>query len=284
MVKVFNKVEDLVNSMIKINSSWIKITDEKLKKLPISCKYFLTVMDMKNDKITEFFEYLSDETRMIEYPFVKENDIDYSMMLEMEQFYNLDLNNKDTIKDISNNIDEFLQIVSESNGKIVFVLDIDHLINFLVKTKNQSIPNHLLDMILFKLSTHDNSPISEILILDKNNTVKNNNNLLFIQLKMLMKENILEMEKDNKDLIIYKNINDGLTDNTYWNVLTPKIKITEHICQVQSPINGEYFNLMKINNDECFVKKISASECVKNNLFDANNNEIIIDPIDRIFI
>lgn len=284
MIKVFNKVEDLVNSMIKINSSWIKITDEKLKKLPISCKYFLTIMDVKNDKITEFFEYLSDETRMFEYPFVKENDIDYSMMIEMEQFYNLDLNNKDTIKDISNNIDDFLQIVSESNGKIVFVLDIDYLINFLVKTKNQSIPNHLLDMILFKLSTHDNSPISEILILDKNNTVKNNNNLLFIQLKMLMKKNILEMEKNNKDLIIYKNINDGLTDNTYWNVLTPEIKITEHICQVKSPINEEYFNLMKINNDECFVKKISASECVKNNLFDTNNNEIIIDPIDRIFI
>lgn len=284
MIKVFNKVSELVNSMVKINSSWIKITDEKLNKLPISCKYFLTMMNMKDNEIAELFNYLNDETRTLEYPFVKENDIDYSMMIEVEQFYNIDFNNENTIKVISNNIDYFLQIVSESNGKIVFVLDIDYFINFLIKTKNMSIPNHLLDMILFKLSEQNTSPITDIYILDKNNIVKNDDNLLYLQLKMLMIKNITELEKNNKDLVIYKNINDKMIDNVYWNVLTPEIKITEHICQVQSPINGEYFNLMKIDSDECFVKKISINECIKNNLFYLNNNNsIIIDPIDRIF-
>ena len=67
MVSVFNNIGNLINSMIKINSSWIKISDEKLNKLPISCKYFLTIFDLQNDiELNDFFSYVTDETRTIQ--------------------------------------------------------------------------------------------------------------------------------------------------------------------------------------------------------------------------
>jgi hypothetical protein len=124
MVSIFNSVSDLINSMVKLNSSWNKVSNiklnEKSNKLPISCRYFLTILDSHN--------------RTIDYPFVKEPNIDYSMMIEIEQFHNIDLDKNLTIQNISNNIDEFINIVNESNGKIIFVLDICYLLNFIVLT------------------------------------------------------------------------------------------------------------------------------------------------------
>ena len=79
MVKIFDSVEKLSNSMVKINSSNIKeVSNSKLNKFPISCCYFLTLLDILNDtEISNFFTYINDDTRTIEYPFVKNNNIDY---------------------------------------------------------------------------------------------------------------------------------------------------------------------------------------------------------------
>ena len=139
MVSIFNSASDLINSMVKLNSSWNKVSNiklnEKSNKLPISCRYFLTILDSHNDlDIGNFFSYITDDTRTIDYPFVKEPNIDYSMMIEIEQFHNIDLDKNLTIQNISNNIDEFINIVNESNGKIIFVLDICYLLNFIVLT------------------------------------------------------------------------------------------------------------------------------------------------------
>ncbi len=280
---IFNNTNDLVNSLIKINSSWIKISDEKLKKLPISCKYFLTLFDNQNDiEINNFFSYITDETRTMNFPFVKDNSIDYSMMLEIEQFYNIELNNNLTIKDISNNIDNFINIVNESNGKIVFVLDICYLLNFMVQMKNESKPNHLVDMIIHKLTNVSN--VSEILILDRQNIITNPTNLFYLQLeKCLKKSNFIH---DEKYIHVYKSTEESIIENVYWNVLDSSVKITEHIGKIQSPYDSNsYFNYFKINNGEYFVKKISINECIEKNLFDLGNNPgIIIDPIDRLNI
>jgi hypothetical protein len=223
------------------------------------------------------------------------------MMIEIEQFHNIDLDKNLTIRNISNNIDEFINIVNESNGKIIFVLDICYLLNFIVGLKNQSKPNHLIDMILFKLSnlsklTNNNiSGISEILILDKQDIIKNHQNLFYLQLETCLEKNNLKNSDSNinkKHIVVYKNTTETIINNVYWNVLEPDVKISSHIGRIKSPYKTDsdsnadsYFNLMKIGDDECFVKKISIIDCVDKNLFDLDNNPgIIIEPIDRLYI
>lgn len=291
MVSIFNNATDLINSLVKINSSWIKISNEKLNRLPISCKYFLTLFDFQNDiEIKNFFSYITDETRTIDYPFVKDDHINYSFMLEIEQFYNIDLNENQTIKDISNNIDDFINIVNESNGKIVFVLDVCFLSNFMVEMKIKSKPCHLIDMIIYKLTnlsktTNSNiTNVSEIFILDRQNIINNHTNLFYLQLeKCLNKNNVI---RNDKFIVVYKNTEESILENVYWNVLNPCIKISEHIGKIKSPYDeNSYFNLVKINNDTYFVKKISIIDCIEKNLFDLDNNPgIIIEPIDRLNI
>lgn len=281
MVLIFNNASDLINSMIQVNSSWIKITNEGLKKLPISCKYFLTIFDTLNDtEIINFFSYINDDTRTIEFPFSKNNQIDYSMMLENEQFYNINLNENQTIKEIGKNIDEFKNIVNESNGKTVLVIDIEYLINFIVKMKSESKPNHLVDMILFKLSN-----ISEIFILDRSNMIPNHSNLFYLQLEKCM--NIPSNNLENKNIVVFKPIDESVETNVYWNILEPG-KISEWIGKIKSPYDSNpnsYFNLVKIDNKEYFVKKVSIHECLEKNLFELDKNPgIIINPIERFNI
>lgn len=285
MVVIFNSVQDLSNSMVRINSSWIKeVSNSKLNKFPISCCYYLTMFDILNDnEINDLFTYINDETRTIEYPFVKDNQTNYSLMLEPEQFYNINLNTN--IKDISANIDEFLNIVNESDGKIIFVLDISHLVNFMVELKKKSIPNHLVDMILYKLT--NSTKISEIYILDKQSMITNTSNLLYTQLEMCINKTIDKTisDIDKKKIVVYKDENEPLIENVYWYKLEPEMKITEFIGKIQSPYDNTYFNLMKIGEKNYFVKQIDISECIDKNLYTLNNNPgIIIHPVDRLFV
>ena len=282
MVVIFNSVQDLSNSMVKINSSWVKeVSNSNLNKFPISCCYYLTLLDISNDnEINDLFTYINDETRIVEYPFVKDIQTNYSLMIEPDQFYNINLNNTN-IKNISANIDEFLNIVNESDGKIIFVLDILYLVNFMIELKKKSIPNHLIDMILYKLS--NSTKISEIYILDKQSMITNTSNLLYTQLEMCINKTIDEI--DEKQIVVYKDIDEKLIENVYWNVLEPDMKITEHLGKVQSPYENSYFNLMKIDEKKYFIKQIDISECVYKNIYTLNNNPgIIIHPIDRLFV
>lgn len=284
MVVIFNSVQDLSNSMVKINSSWVKeVSNSKLNKFHISCCYYLTLFDiLNNNEINDLFTYINDETRTVEYPFAKDIQTNYSLMMEPNQFYNINLNNINTnIKNISDNIDEFLNIVNESDGKIIFVLDILYLVNFMIELKKKSIPNHLIDMILYKLT--NSTKISEIYILDKQSMITNTSNLLYTQLEICINKTIDDI--DEKTIVVYKDIDETLIENVYWNILEPDMKITEHLGKVQSPYDNSYFNLMKIDEKKYFVKQIDISECIDKNLYTLNDNPgIIIHPIDRLFV
>jgi len=285
MVEIFNSVEKLSNSLVNINSSWMKekeVINSKLNKFYISCRYFLTLLDISNDsEIANLFAYINDETRTIEYPFIKDEEINYSLMLEQEQFHNINLNSN--IKNISTDIDEFLNIVNESNGKIIFVLDISYLLNFMIELKKKSIPNHLIDLILYKL--RNSTKILKIYILDKQSMISNTSNLLYTQLKMCIRDTTNTNHKlDEKKIVVFKDTDELLMVNVYWNVLEPAVKMNEYIGKVKSPYDDTYFNLMKISEKTYFVKQINISECVDKNLYTLNVEPgIILDPVDRLF-
>lgn len=292
MVQIFDKTNILIDYLLKVNSNYVKeISNARLDKFPISYCYYLTLLDIStNTNIMRLFEYINDDTRMVPYPFIKNNQIDYSLMLEPEQFYNIELNETNNIKNILSNIDKFIDIVKESNGKIIFVIDIEYLINFMEKMEKKSIPNYLIDLIMFKLSQLSN--ILNVCILDEHSIITNDKNLLYLQLSKCA--NNLHIDCDyknlliNKKIMVYIDINEFENEKinkVYWNVIKTDTQITEHISKIKSPFDDSYFNLMIVEGKTCFVKKISVIECIDKNIFNLDKNPgITINPLLRLMI
>lgn len=279
MFRVFNNLDNLFNNIVITNNEDPIYPNKTIESIPISNKYFLTIFDNKKDEIKSFFDYINDNTRALEYPFKKNKNIDYSFMVEQEQFYQIDLENSN-LKEISDNLDNFFQIVKESDGEIVFVLDLCYLIENFAKSKNIS-PNHLVDFILWKLK----NKVTYILVLDSNMIVKKYNNLLFAQLETCFINCDLTKYNLDKNILVYKDAEEEIYQNIYWNLLYPEIKIMEHIQKIKSPYGESEFNIVKINNRECFLTKINLLDVVEKNLLNLHNDPgIIIEPIDRINI
>lgn len=280
MLKIYSKIDKLFNEILKSNAKdplWVN--NKKNNSIPISNKYFLTILDDKNNDIKNFFDYINDDDRILEFPFEKENDIDYSFMIEQEQIYNINIIDSN-LKEISINLDDFFSIAKESEGQIIFILDINYIINNFVISKNIS-PNHLIDFILWKLK----NKVSEIYVLDLYLNIKNYKNMLFAQLEScLINHDYLKFNLDN-NFVVYKDINDEVFDNVYWNLFYPEMKILEYIQNINSPYDDSNFQIVKINNKECFMTKINVSDIIGKNLLNLNNEPgIIIDPTDRLNI
>lgn len=279
MFRVFNNIDNFFNNIIVTNNEDPIYPTKTNESIPISNKYFLTILNDKNDDIKNFFDYINDDTRTIEYPFKKNKNIDYSFMIEQEQIYQIDLENSN-LGEISSNLDVFFQIVKESEGEIVFALDINYLINNFINSKKIS-PNHLVDFILWKLK----NKVTYILILDLNMIVTKYNNLFFAQLETCFINWDLTKYDLNQNILVYKDIQEEVYQNVYWNLLYPEMKITEHIQKIKSPYGDAEFSIVKINNKECFLSKINLSDIVEKNLLNLDNDPgIIIEPTDRINI
>lgn len=279
MFRVFNKIDNLFNNIIITNNENPIYQTKTNESVPISNKYFLTIFDNNDSEIKTFFNYIDDETRSIEYPFEKNKNIDYSFMVEKEQFYQIDLDNSN-LKEISHNLDVFFKIVEESDGEIVFVVDINLLIDNFVKSKNFT-PNHLIDFILWKLK----NKLTYILVLNSNDTIKKYNNLLFLQLETCFANYDLNKYNLDKNILVYKDIQTEVYENIYWNLLYPEMSITEYIKKIKSPYGDNEFDIVKINNKECFLSKISLLDIVEKNLLNLHNEPgVIIEPTDRINI
>lgn len=279
MFRVFNKIDNLFNNIIITNNEDPIYPTKTNESIPISNKYFLTILNNKNTDIKNFFDYINDNTRTLEYPFKKNKNINYSFMVEWEQFYQIDLDNSN-LNEISVNLNNFFQIVKESEGEIVLVLDINYLIDIYVNSKN-IYSNHLIDFILWKLK----NKLTYILILDSNITIKKYNNMLFAQLETCFVNYDLSKYNLDHNLLVYKDVNEDIYKNVYWNLLYPEIKITEQIQKIKSPYGDSEFDIVKINNKECFLTKINLSDVINKNLLNLNNDPgIIIEPTDRINI
>jgi hypothetical protein len=281
MFRVFNNIDNLFNNLVITNNEEPIYSSKTKESIPISNKYFLTILDNKNDNIKSFFDYINDDTRSLEYPFKKNKNIDYSFMIESEQFYQIDLENSN-LKEISDNLDIFFQIVNESDGEIVFVVDINYLIENFINSKKVS-PNHLVDFILWKLK----NKVTFISVLDTNMLVSKYNNMLFAQLETCFVNFDLSKYNLDQSLLVYKNTEEEIYENVYWNLLYPEMKITKNKQKIKSPYEDKEseFSIVEINNKECFLAKINLSDIINKNLLNLNNNPgIIIQPSDRINI
>lgn len=292
MLKIFDNSNDFFNNLVKTNTenpSWI--SNKNKNSIPISNKYYLNILDEKNLDVKNFYDYIDDSTRSLKYPFKIEKNIDYSFMIEIEQIYKIDIE-QSNLKKISNDLDIFFDIVNESNGEIILILDIFYLINNFIDSK-QIYSNHLVDFILWKLK----KKLSCIYILDCNLIIKNHKNMLFVQLESCLINFDKFKYNLNYDFSVYKNINDDLIKNVYWNLLYFEMgksieksinkNTDENTNKIKSPYDSTYFDLVTINGNKCFLGKVNLIDVIDNNLLDLNSNQnygIIIDPSDRINI
>lgn len=282
MMNIFYTIDDIINNAIKINGeNPIWMNNKRKDSIPISNKYYITLFDQSiNKEINEFFNYLSDDTRTLNYPFKKENDIDYTFMIEPEQMYNIDIL-QSTLLEISNNLDDFFEIVKISTGDVIFILDINCIIDFLVITKNKSQPNHLIDVILWKLNENK---ITNILLLDSNNIIKNKSNMFYVQLERCLKNYDLTKYNLDKKITVYRNFNDTVIENIYWNIFYSEEKV-EYCDKIKSPIDETYFNIIKIKDKKYLTYELSLSDCINKNLVNLEKDPgIIIEPLDRFIL
>jgi hypothetical protein len=279
MFRVFNNIDNFFNNLIVTNNQDPIFPTKTTESVPISNKYFLTLLANSNGDMKSFFDYINDHTRTIQYPFKKNKNIDYSFMIEYEQFYQIDLENSN-LKEISDNLNDFFQIVKESDGEIVFVLDVGYLIGNFIDSKKE-VPNHLIDFMLFKLK----NKVSWISVLDTNSIVTKYNNMLFAQLETCFVNNDLSKYNLDSNLLVYKNIDEEVYENVYWNLLYPEMKITQNKKKIKSSCGELEFDIVEINSKDCFLAKINLSDIINKNLLNLNDDPgIIIQPSDRINI
>lgn len=280
MCNILTNYEELFNTMIKINGEnplWLY--NKKNNSLPISNKYFLTMLYDKNIDVLSFLNHIDDSERKLEYPFVKKDNIDYSFMIENAQLYNIDLINSSLLT-VSNNLDEFLSVTKESEAEIILVLDINYLIDFFVITKKKSQPNHLFDLIIWKLK----NKLSHILILDNSNIIINPNNMLCTQLEKCLKNNSNNSNFDKK-MLVFKDTSESVIENVYWNLFYPEMKISEYIEKIKSPYDDSYFDIVQINDKICYLYEVCFKDIIIKNIMNSNSQQgILVEPLDRLNI
>ena len=311
MLSVFDTADKFFNHLVKtngINPSWM--TNKRDDSIPISNKYFITVFDQFNEHFSNFINYISDDTRNTAWEFGKEDGVDYSLMIEPEQLSQIDLSTQ-TLNDISKQLDLLFEIVNESDGQIVLVFDIGHLISNYIGSKEIGQPNHLIELLLYKLKNE----LSEVCILNNNNFISNKYNMLCAQFELCIKgnnqKNLVKYNFD-KYVLVYKNTSDDIETNPYWNLFYPQMKISKLIGKIPSPIrtnkknnnsdshydsdsirdtietnqntmSNNDFDIVEINNKECFAYKLNLPDHIDENLLNIKNEIIIlIDPLDRL--
>lgn len=277
-MNTYDNLDELFNKLIKINSEKSKDVNISNFPLPISNNYYISILNDQDIKINNFFSYINDVNREIDYPFKRDVEIDYSFMIEQEQFYQIDLK-KSNLSEILNNINSFFEIVSESDGNISLIIDIEFLLDFLIESKNKLCPNHFYDFIIWKLQ----KKITNILILDKNNFIKNDKNMLYYQLETCLKDFNVSKYNLDKNIKFYRKTKDTVIETIYWNIFYPESKIIKLIKKINSPFDNTEFDVVEISNTEYFLTTINLLDIIDKNIFNLHIEPgIIIDPIDRI--
>lgn len=277
-ITIINDYNQLFNLLYEINSKNLIYTNRY--NIPISNKYWITLIDKDNGQFGDFFKYIFDDKREIEPNFTPLTNTDMNLKWDKEQFYFIELY-KSNISILENELDEVNEIINDSNASSILLIDINYLINFLIDCKEKQIPVQIYDYLLFKLKKFN---LDQIIIFDEDNKYSKTN-LLYKQIDCLLnktKKFIQILSEDSEEIYVYKNLDDNEL-NIYWKISNPddliiKKKIVE--TNFNSNIKFYYGN---INHVESFISKIRISEIINKNIFELENDPgIIIDPIDKI--
>ncbi len=207
-IEVFNDFNKLISTIYKFNNTDVIYLKEY--NVPVSNKYYFAICDYINllnnpdSKFKYFFDYVYDETRNTEKNFTLEEGVDSNTSLEKEQFYLMALGEKN-IKQLDIELNQFIEIVSESKTEVGLIIDIKYFINFFQQFKEKNQQVHLLDLIIYKLKK---CQIKKIMIYDEDNLYLKNN-LLYKQLEFVLLNN-----KNNSDVFnIFKFIKKLMIQN-----------------------------------------------------------------------
>ncbi len=271
--QIYNSFEELVNYMYVYNTTDLMHTPEY--NLPISNKYYFTILNHSNSTVQSFFEYIFDKTRTKENGIKIKEGIDTSLDWEEEQFFNLKLE-ESNIQLMDKQIDELEKVIIDSKGEFAIIIDINYLINFIDKFRKSEQQIHLIDMLLYKLK---NFPINKIIVLDEENNYQENN-LLYSQIKCVLLKN---KSISNNKIILYKNTSDD-EHNIYWRIVQDQNIDLSSSKKMDSPIeNLENFYLETIDDDLCYICESSIHKIIGKNIFELYYKPgIVIDPIDKI--
>jgi hypothetical protein len=286
MTVFFDSYDKLFNHIIKFNSEEPIITDTYL--IPISNKYYITLLDNTQKPIKKFFNYVKDESRVGTYPFVKEDNIDYEFALEKEQFYKIKLF-KTNIRKLDDDLNEFIKTINESNAKVNLIIDIDYFINFHTYFQKNNIPNHFLDFLIFKLKRY--SFVEHIFIINHNSLISRDCLLIRYLESITSYFNLIESSESFKQLlekkiIVKKPKGESVIESIYWSLLDKNI-VYEKINEIQSPIyNYDSFDIIKIDEEEYFAIEIQVSDIFYINLFEItdDNPGIVLNPLEKLNI
>lgn len=274
-----SETNKLFNHLYEINNKDLLYLNQY--NIPISNKYYITLVPNQNEPWNSFFSYIFDETREIECPFLLNTNINTGLKWDQEQFYSIKLE-ESNITQLSNDLEQVYDAVSESDGQITFILDIDYLIKFLIKCEKNNTPAHIFDFILLKLKKFN---LENIIIFDFDNKYSKTN-LLYEQIKINFKiTNFFDSEFITDEITVYKKLIDNEL-NIYWNLINPldQIELNEKINT--ETISHDLIEIFhgKINNTETFISKIKISDVINKNIFELENNPgIILDPLDKIY-
>ena len=128
MFSIYNNPDKLFNYLSETNNKDLLYLNQY--NIPISNKYFITLVNLQDEPFESFFSYIFDETREIECPFVLEesNKNITGLKWDSEQFYSIVLGEKSLVQ-LENDIEQVYSDVEESNANVYLIIDINYLIN-----------------------------------------------------------------------------------------------------------------------------------------------------------
>lgn len=278
---IINDSTKLFNLLFQINNKNLLFLNEAY--VPISNKYYITILDTKQKPFGDFFNYIFDETREIEPPFTVDPDTDTKLKWDKEQYYFIELGEKNFFE-LENDLVIVHSEISDSNGSTILLIDIDYLINHLIESAESNIPTHIYDFLLFQLKKFN---FESVIIFDSTNKY-NKSNLLYEQIKLnfnVINKSESEFIQNQKSIQVYNKI-DSSQINIFWNIIVPlDVVIEKKIIQLESDLNSDLIYWFGyVNNTESFISKVNVLDIIDKNIFELNKNSgIILDPLDKIY-
>lgn len=276
---IINDSTELFNLLFQINNKNLLFLNEAY--VPISNKYYITILDTKQKPFSDFFNYIFDETREIEPPFIVDPDTDTKLKWDKEQYYFIELGEKNFFE-LENDLAIVHSEISDSNGSTILLIDIDYLINHLIECAESDIPTHIYDFLLFQLKKFN---FESVIIFDSTNEY-NKSNLLYEQIKLNFNViNKSESKFNQEQLQVYNKI-DSMQLNIFWNMINQlDVVIEKKVVQLESDLNsGTTYWYGYVNNTESFISKVKIIDIIDKNIFELNKNSgIILDPLDKIY-